>query len=438
LGRIYWVFLVLLIAVTGAVSRPAVATNVCDELTGAAAALEKFAAHPEEMTLQLQRVNETLGLGFPPGRAGALMMLKGILQVNPQLLDAISKADPVFDLRRLKQTAQVTEASITDRENGDITLVRMKDGRFYYKNDLDTTFLPKQARMDDLTGLLDFKNDSMVSFLERVLNLATRQPDQNDGRYQFALMYDLMHLKKINNYLNTTGLTGAHATGDFVLSKLSEIVRDFVGNHGIVGRVGGDEFAILFTRRMTPQEMSMTMKDLQETVFRSAELQGLVADQVSVRRQIIEGVRRATSFEELPEGVRGDRDLGFADFCQREIKEQQSQIDDILRRPIGIAQAAVALNDGLRRETELAMENGGVDALAPLWQKLKTTSSEVYGLIKAQNVVDNGFPPKDDYGVAVSPRPTEELSARGRSYLGGHVILPDIRNPVIPRRTGGN
>lgn len=55
-------------------------------------------------------------------------------------------------------------------------------------------------------------------------------------------LLDIDDFKKIND-------SYGHLTGDFVLEKVSETIKTTVGNEGIVGRYGGEEFLIVFFNR---------------------------------------------------------------------------------------------------------------------------------------------------------------------------------------------
>lgn len=55
-------------------------------------------------------------------------------------------------------------------------------------------------------------------------------------------LLDIDDFKKIND-------SYGHLTGDFILEKVSETIKTTVGNEGIVGRYGGEEFLIVFFNR---------------------------------------------------------------------------------------------------------------------------------------------------------------------------------------------
>lgn len=93
-----------------------------------------------------------------------------------------------------------------------------------------TTELRRQATRDGLTGLLNRR-----AFLE----VAERQLDQaRVTRHAAILVADLDRFKSIND-------GSGHAAGDRALVAFADACRSVVGQHGIVSRLGGDEFGLL-------------------------------------------------------------------------------------------------------------------------------------------------------------------------------------------------
>ena len=91
--------------------------------------------------------------------------------------------------------------------------------------------LQEQACIDFLTGVHNKRNFN--SLYEESTNKIKKQ--QNIFS---VLMIDIDFFKKIND-------TYGHSSGDKVLKDLGHILNMFVKDHGIVGRIGGEEFSIL-------------------------------------------------------------------------------------------------------------------------------------------------------------------------------------------------
>ena len=91
--------------------------------------------------------------------------------------------------------------------------------------------LKREAQTDVKTGL--FNAGYFAETLDAEFGRA-----KNTGQPLSLIMADLDLLRNINN-------TFGHLAGDTVLVAVSHIIRDIVGDHGIAGRFGGEEFSVL-------------------------------------------------------------------------------------------------------------------------------------------------------------------------------------------------
>lgn len=85
------------------------------------------------------------------------------------------------------------------------------------------------SEYDALTGILNRRG-----FMER----AVRLNRSSSGSQAVLIFADLDHLKQINDCFG-------HLEGDFALKQCAETMKKAVGDRGIVGRIGGDEFVVL-------------------------------------------------------------------------------------------------------------------------------------------------------------------------------------------------
>ncbi|NJD23840.1 MAG: diguanylate cyclase [Betaproteobacteria bacterium] len=91
--------------------------------------------------------------------------------------------------------------------------------------------LRQQATTDALTGLLNRR-----AFMERFTSELSR--GQRHGPMPTLIILDIDHFKKINDGYG-------HPAGDAVLVHLAQLLRASLRNVDLVGRIGGEEFALL-------------------------------------------------------------------------------------------------------------------------------------------------------------------------------------------------
>jgi diguanylate cyclase (GGDEF)-like protein/PAS domain S-box-containing protein len=91
--------------------------------------------------------------------------------------------------------------------------------------------LELEARVDPLTGCANRRH-----FLELAEHEFSRT--RRYGQHLSALMLDLDHLKVINDQYG-------HPVGDLVLQRLTQICQATLRDEDTIGRMGGDEFAVL-------------------------------------------------------------------------------------------------------------------------------------------------------------------------------------------------
>lgn len=94
--------------------------------------------------------------------------------------------------------------------------------------------LEQLADTDALTGLLNRRG--LVQRLDERLAEARRHNEQG-----VVLFVDMDGLKRINDRLG-------HAAGDAAIRMVAEGLRNAVRAHDAVGRIGGDEFAVVMSR----------------------------------------------------------------------------------------------------------------------------------------------------------------------------------------------
>ena len=94
----------------------------------------------------------------------------------------------------------------------------------------DDARMERLATTDDLTSLLNRRAFFARADAARLLSLRLQQP-------MTLLMLDIDHFKQLNDRFG-------HATGDEALIKFSTTCNDSLREHDILGRLGGEEFAL--------------------------------------------------------------------------------------------------------------------------------------------------------------------------------------------------
>jgi diguanylate cyclase (GGDEF)-like protein len=94
--------------------------------------------------------------------------------------------------------------------------------------------LERQAQTDSLTGLANHRQ--FMALAEKELSRLVRY-----GGSVSVLMMDIDHFKRIND-------TYGHRTGDLVLQRLAELCTVQLRDNDSIGRLGGEEFAVVLPR----------------------------------------------------------------------------------------------------------------------------------------------------------------------------------------------
>jgi len=106
--------------------------------------------------------------------------------------------------------------------------------------------LREYAENDALTGVLNRRK--FYEILEQEQERALRY-----ARSLSLIMFDIDHFKAVND-------TYGHAAGDAVLKRTASVVADNIRKSDILGRIGGEEFAILATETAIESALALAEK----------------------------------------------------------------------------------------------------------------------------------------------------------------------------------
>ncbi len=216
--------------------------------------------------------------GDSPLDPGSLLM---------QQLDASRQSKPQFFEREVKDGRILSVRANPIPGGGVITLYTdITERKAFEKR------LIEMATLDELTGLVNRREFFTLGHHEE--RRAARE-----GHVVSVMMVDADYFKKIND-------TYGHATGDDVLRDLAENCRTIFRKTDIVGRYGGEEFAVIL-----PSAQEDMAKIIAERLRKSIEESTVKTDQGDVNYTVSIGIASAegkdVKIEELLD--RADRAL---------------------------------------------------------------------------------------------------------------------------------
>lgn len=123
----------------------------------------------------------------------------------------------------------------------------------------EAALLLEKAMRDSLTSLLN-----RMALQQQVERRLKKHPDQLHA----FLLFDIDHFKEIND-------TQGHSTGDAVLKKVSVLLSRYFRNTDIIGRMGGDEFAVFLTDLPSPSTARRKARELKQKITQLFESEPL-------------------------------------------------------------------------------------------------------------------------------------------------------------------
>ena len=142
-------------------------------------------------------------------------------------------------------------------KNGNRDVEECFDGALYGGNDIKYTQIKVSAiyadgEIKNYAGFIHEGNEQVVN-VERlpVLDSLTGLLSKGDITEYATRLIDVEHRKGITiaivdvDYFKRVNDTFGHKTGDEVLTKVAAIIKNEIGEDGVIGRFGGDEFMIV-------------------------------------------------------------------------------------------------------------------------------------------------------------------------------------------------
>ncbi len=131
--------------------------------------------------------------------------------------------------------------------------------------------LERLANYDTLTQI--FNKRIFEEELDRILELAKRK-----GNKVALILFDIDHFKRINDSLG-------HKSGDLVLKRLTDKIKQILRKSELFARIGGDEFGLIVENFQDVDEIAMLLNRFQRALDTN-----ILIDRISLRITISIGV----------------------------------------------------------------------------------------------------------------------------------------------------
>ena len=182
----------------------------------------------------------------------ALAAYKNYADADKAYLDEVKTRELAYQIVRQETLQKTQQIDLLDQQNQVLQLQRKVDQQAAQNNRLIVMLLivlvasigywafkikrvqlslKKMAETDALTGICNRHHFTIRA--ERALAECAR-----NGEQAALIMYDLDHFKNINDRFG-------HGTGDWALKEVAEVSKGFCRRIDVLGRLGGEEFAIL-------------------------------------------------------------------------------------------------------------------------------------------------------------------------------------------------
>lgn len=114
------------------------------------------------------------------------------------------------------------------------------------------------------------------------------QLNRKDGQVRWLVIIDIDDFKHIND-------TYGHIFGDQVIRRVAEIMQELVGQRGVIGRFGGDEYVIVLEKVETRDQLKTLLKTIAKELALAFDPKTRVTASIGVSEYPVDG----NEYEEL-------------------------------------------------------------------------------------------------------------------------------------------
>ena len=181
-------------------------------------------------------------------------------------------------------------------DDGEIFMIGRIMPEIFVEQSEKSNKLLREIKLDSLTGAYNKK--AILDFAEKRFAPGTREN-------AVLAIVDLDHFKPVNDAYG-------HLAGDKVLKKAGEVLRNIIGEAGVIGRYGGDEFLVILEDMAEESVFRGTLRTI-NTDMKSA-FEGMFTDiSVTVSIGASQYPKDGATFDEL---------FKKADFCLYRAKDK--------------------------------------------------------------------------------------------------------------------
>ena len=176
-------------------------------------------------------------------------------------------------------------------EQEDKGIWRVKGSRIPKKRDMVAGIItPDRNREQEAYYLTPAARDAGTGLLNKRAwtEYTIEQLNRKDGQVRWLVIIDIDDFKHIND-------TYGHIFGDQVIRRVAEIMQELVGQRGVIGRFGGDEYVILLEKVETREQLKTLLKTIAKELALAFDPKTHVTASIGVSEYPVDG----NEYEEL-------------------------------------------------------------------------------------------------------------------------------------------